>query len=85
MKKGVKLYSILNMEDPNCHEGDFFEGSVFKANMKDRCDKCDFKYSIEPGFYQGSYCVVYALIVAIFVSTWSTISLFFRRQVGMQH
>jgi uncharacterized protein (DUF983 family) len=77
MKKGTKLYSILKMKCPNCHEGDFYEGSVFKANVKDKCDSCDFKYSIEPGFYQGSYYVVYALGVAVFVTIWTSISLFF--------
>ena len=77
MKKGTKLYSITKMKCPNCQEGDFFEGNVFKANVKEKCDKCDFKYSIEPGFYQGSYYVVYALGVAVFVTIWTSISLFF--------
>lgn len=65
------------MKCPNCHEGDFYEGSTFKANVKDKCDKCEFKYSIEPGFYQGSYYVVYAIGVALFVTIWTSISLFF--------
>jgi uncharacterized protein (DUF983 family) len=76
MKKGTKLYSITKMKCPNCHEGDFFEGSVFRADVKEKCDKCGFKYSIEPGFYQGSYYVVYALSVAVFVTIWTSISLF---------
>jgi len=65
------------MKCPNCQEGDFFEGSIFKAEVKEKCGKCDFKYSIEPGFYQGSYYVVYALSVAVFVTIWTSISLFF--------
>lgn len=77
MKKGTKLYSVLKMKCPNCHEGNFYEGNIFKANVKEKCDKCDFKYSIEPGFYQGSYYVVYALGVAVFVTIWTSISLFF--------
>jgi uncharacterized protein (DUF983 family) len=77
MKKGTKLYSILKMKYPNCHEGDFYEGSIFNARVKEKCDKCDFKYSIEPGFYQGSHYVVYALGVTVFVTLWTIISLFF--------
>ncbi len=65
------------MKYPNCHEGDFYEGSIFNARVKEKCDKCDFKYSIEPGFYQGSHYVVYALGVAVFVTLWTIISLFF--------
>lgn len=76
MRKGTKLYSILNRKCPHCHEGDFFEGSFFKGNPKDQCEVCGEKYSKEPGFYQGSYYVVYALGVAVFVSIWVFISLF---------
>lgn len=64
------------MKCPNCQEGDFFEGSIFKADVKEKCTNCELKYSIEPGFYQGSYYVVYALSVAVFVIIWSFISLF---------
>ena len=77
MKKGTKMYSILKNKCPHCHEGEFFEGSAFKANVRDKCEVCGNKFSKEPGFYQGSYCVVYALGTAVFVTTWTTINLFF--------
>ena len=77
MKKGSKLYSITKMKCPNCHEGDFYQGSIFKATVKEKCDHCGFKYSMEPGFYQGSYYVVYALGVAVFVAIWVSVTLFF--------
>ena len=77
MKKGTKAYSILKSKCPHCHEGDFFEGSFFKAHVKERCDVCNKRFSKEPGFYQGSYYVVYALMVAIFVTIWVSIELFF--------
>lgn len=48
-----------------CHEGDFFKGSVAES-----CNVCDKKFSKEPGFYQGSYYVTYALGVAIFITIW---------------
>lgn len=75
-KKGSKLYSIFNDKCPHCQEGKFFEGSFFKATPKEKCDVCSKKFSKEPGFYQGSYYVVYALGVAIFVSIWVFIELF---------
>lgn len=77
LKKGSKLYSIFKFKCPTCHEGDFFEGSPFKASVKERCTKCNNKYSLEPGFYQGSYYVVYALSVAVFVTVWTSCNLFF--------
>lgn len=77
IKKGTKVYSILKSKCPHCHEGDFFEGSFFKAQVKERCDVCNERFSKEPGFYQGSYYVVYALGVAIFVTIWVSINLFF--------
>ena len=76
MKKGTKLYSIFKRKCPHCHEGDFFEGSFFSAKVKDHCEVCKEKYAKEPGFYQGSYYVVYALGVAVFVTVWTSINLF---------
>lgn len=68
MVKGTKLYSIFKRKCPRCHEGDFFEGSFFKANPKKECDHCHLKYEREPGFFQGSYYVTYALGVASMVT-----------------
>ena len=69
-KKGLKLYSIFKSKCPHCQEDDFFEGSRFKANVAEKCNVCGEKFSKEPGFYQGSYYVTYALGVAIFVAVW---------------
>ncbi len=70
MRKGSKLYSIFRYKCPHCHEGKFFEGAAFKADVKDKCDICGHEFSKEPGFYQGSYYVTYALGVAVFVTSW---------------
>lgn len=70
MVKGSKLYSIFSRKCPRCHEGDFFEGSFFKATPKKKCGKCGLKYEKEPGFFQGSYYVVYALGVAAMITFW---------------
>ncbi|MFT5823366.1 MAG: hypothetical protein ACI8ZM_004627 [Crocinitomix sp.] len=69
-KKGTKPYSIFNSKCPLCHEGDFFKGSRFKGTVAESCNVCNKKFSKEPGFYQGSYYVTYALGVAIFVTIW---------------
>ena len=76
-KKGTKLYSIFNAKCPHCQEGDFFKGSRFKGTVAEKCNVCDKKFSKEPGFYQGSYYVTYALGVAIFVTVWVASSVLF--------
>lgn len=70
MLKGTKLYSIFRAKCPQCQEGDFFEGSFFRATPKKECDCCHLKYEREPGFFQGSYYVTYALGVASMVTFW---------------
>ena len=79
--KGTKVYSILRMKCPRCHEGDFYKGSPYKfstmGRVQDYCPKCELKFNIEPSFYQGSYYVAYALGVALFVTIWVLKLLFF--------
>ncbi|NOQ70550.1 MAG: DUF983 domain-containing protein [Crocinitomix sp.] len=77
LKEGSKLYSIFNSKCPHCHEGDFFEGSRFKGKVAEKCTVCGEKFSKEPGFYQGSYYVTYAIGVAIFVTLWVACSVLF--------
>ncbi len=74
-RKGTKLYSILRFKCPHCHDGPFFESSNLynlkkMGEVRKSCPKCARKYSSEPGFYQGSYYVTYALGVALFVAFW---------------
>ncbi len=72
MFKGTKLYRILKMKCPRCQEGDFFESPPYTLSkmgqVKKQCEKCNQKYEIETGFYQGSYYVSYALGVALFIT-----------------
>lgn len=70
MLKGSKLYSIFARKCPRCHEGGFFEGSYFKGKPRTGCEKCNLKFEKEPGFFQGSYYVVYALGVATMIAFW---------------
>ena len=73
MKKSI-LYSILFLKCPQCRQGEFLEANPYKiSNMnkvKERCPKCDLKYSIEPSFYTGSMYVSYAVGIAIAVAAY---------------
>lgn len=72
MLKGTKLYSIFKMKCPRCQEGDFFEAHPYKLSImgkvKTRYEKCNQKFELETGFYQGSYYVSYGLGVALFIA-----------------
>jgi len=72
IKKGNKLYSILNNKCPKCHEGEFFKYKT-TFNLKkllvlhDNCSNCNFKYMMETSFFFGAMYVNYAIAVALFV------------------
>mgnify|MGYP000153266872 CR=1 FL=1 len=72
MFKGTKPYSIIKMKCPQCQEGHFFKGHPYKLStmgkVKERCAKCNQKFELETGFYQGSYYVSYGLGVALFIA-----------------
>ena len=80
MLKGTKLYSIFKMKCPRCQEGDFFEAHPYKLSImgkvKTRCEKCNQKFELETGFYQGSYYVSYGLGVALFIEAFMLMLLF---------
>jgi uncharacterized protein (DUF983 family) len=81
MKKGTKIYSIINFKCPCCQEGDFFISHPynfkFTGDIHENCSVCGKKYMLEPGFYQGAMYVAYSLGVVIFVSIFGSCSLFF--------
>ena len=64
-KKGSKLYSILNLKCPRCHEGDLFHTGNWSfqdiAGMPDYCSNCKQNYMPEPGFYYGAMFVSYVI------------------------
>lgn len=71
--KGSKLYSILGMRCPKCHEGKLFKVSnPYKfssmAEMNTRCSCCAEDFKREPGYYFGAAYVSYALTVALWVA-----------------
>ena len=81
LKKGTKLFSVINNKCPRCHQGDFFISSNplnFKGNLKihENCPNCGLKYMIEPSFFYGAMYVSYALTVAIAVATFVICQIF---------
>ncbi|GAB4380504.1 MAG: DUF983 domain-containing protein [Salibacteraceae bacterium] len=73
INKGDKLYSIIYMKCPQCHEGDLYPvrnpyNFKYLFAMNTRCDKCGLKYELEPSFFYGAMYVNYALSVAISVA-----------------
>lgn len=72
--KGSKLYSILFLKCPRCHEGAFLEANPYKLSnfnkVKERCPKCELKYSLEPSFYYGSMYVSYGVGIAVAVAVY---------------
>jgi len=62
-KKGNKLFSILNLKCPRCHEGDLFHTGTWSfqdiTGMPDKCPNCNQNYMPEPGFYYGAMFVSY--------------------------
>ncbi|MDP5099958.1 MAG: DUF983 domain-containing protein, partial [Nonlabens sp.] len=63
--KNSYFYSMLFLKCPQCRQGDFLEASPYDFSsmnkVKERCPKCDLKYSIEPSFCTGSMYVSYGV------------------------
>jgi uncharacterized protein (DUF983 family) len=81
LKKGSKLYSILNNKCPQCQEGDFFYSHPYDINQLGKkhinCPNCKLKFEREPGFFYGSMYISYAVGVGIFVAWWIVKTLLF--------
>ncbi len=72
-KKSI-IYSILFLKCPQCRQGNFLEANPYKISkmnkVKERCSKCELKFSIEPSFYTGAMYVSYAVGIAFAVATY---------------
>ncbi len=82
IKKGYKLYSILFLKCPKCHEEDLFKNrnpynlsEIFE--MPKECPNCGQKFEIEPGFYFGAMYVSYAVCVAYCVTIFVAYSILY--------
>lgn len=83
LKKGTKLYSIVNFKCPQCNEGDFFISHPYNLKTmgqpRECCSECGLKYAKEPGFYFGAMYVSYGFGVALFVAVVVLYYLIFNR------
>ena len=79
MKKGTKLYSVLNSKRPYCHEGEFFNNNFYNiksiGDIYDDCPICKRTYNPETGFYFGALYISYALGTALFVLIWTGLNI----------
>jgi uncharacterized protein (DUF983 family) len=69
--KGSRIYSILGMKCPRCHEGDVFETKNPYKQMSaihKTCSHCGLRYEKEMGFFFGAMYVSYMLNIALFVT-----------------
>lgn len=86
MLKETKLYSIVMLKCPRCHEGDFFlHKNPYSysnlAKMPDHCPVCQQKYVLEPGFYYGAMYVSYALTIALSVAVFVAMSVLWHFEI----
>ena len=63
-KKGTKLYSIVAMKCPRCHDADMFRSPILPKfhlfDMHDNCPNCKQSFNLETGFYWGAMYISYA-------------------------
>src|SRR6185312_4221531 len=79
--KESRLYSIVTITCPRCHEGKMFPpNTLFKftklSKMNEKCSCCGQPFSPEPGYYFGAMFVSYAINAAIFFATWVVLRFF---------
>jgi hypothetical protein len=67
--KESKLYSILTLTCPYCHEAPFFVSHPYDlpraGDIHDACPNCGGNNAKEPGFYYGAMYVSYGLGVGL--------------------
>jgi uncharacterized protein (DUF983 family) len=71
--KASKLYSILNLKCPRCHEGDLFpKGTLYHPakfyEMHETCPCCGQVYEPEPGYYYGAMYVSFGFNTGLFLA-----------------
>lgn len=82
LKKGKKLYSIINLKCPRCQEGDlFFVKNPYRLKHLDKmphyCDKCGEDLQREIGFYYGAMMISHATTTVIAVIVHVTVFYFY--------
>lgn len=75
-EKGSKIYSIVAMKCPRCHEGELWRSPLYKLkfyDMYENCPVCGLKYEQEPGFWYGAMYMGYtfssgALLIVMLIA-----------------
>ncbi len=78
--KTSRLYSIIKLKCPRCHEGNLFTSKAYSLkfmHMPEKCLVCNLRYEPEPAFYTGAMYVSYALQVAMFVAIYTALRILF--------
>jgi uncharacterized protein (DUF983 family) len=69
MKKSI-AQSILQLKCPKCRKGELFlKPGLFVyrkiLNMPKNCERCGFKFEIEPGFWLGALWMSYPFVIIV--------------------
>lgn len=63
------LQAMLLCKCPRCTRGDMFKTSAFDLGrfneLKEACEACGLRYQVEPGFYQLSMYLTYAISIGL--------------------
>ena len=65
-KKGNFILNVINEKCPKCGEGYVFKQNVSLLNlpiMNDVCEKCNYHYDREPGYFLGAMYISYGFAV----------------------
>ena len=65
-KKRNFILNVFNEKCPKCTKGYVFKQNVSLLNlpvMNDVCQKCDYRYDREPGYFLGAMYISYGLAV----------------------
>ena len=77
--------SFVKAKCPQCREGNMFTNHTYHlakgkfVTMHDRCEQCNYRFSIEPGFFIGASYVNYAFFIVILLTTYFTGRVLFGR------
>jgi len=71
-KASTSLQAFLACKCPKCRKGNMFTHKAYQlsnfSDMPERCEVCDLRFEIEPGFFWGAMYISYAITVAISVN-----------------
>lgn len=74
--------AILTERCPKCRKGKLYKYPLYNLQgfykMNQQCEHCGQIFDLEPGFYFGAMYISYAFIVALSVSSWIVLYVFFR-------